>query len=105
MLPSALNVRFAPGWASESEHAGPSPLVQPGSSLRPSALDHPPEYHAHDRWFSLRRSPMVGLCCRGSWLAGNVPGANGCSEGWIVLTAQSPHTVGPFVDGFVDGFL
>ena len=71
------------------------PFVQPGSSWRPSAFDHPPAYHAHERPAALSRSPIVGEPCGGSRRVTAVPGEYGCENGWIVFTAQSPHTLLP----------
>jgi hypothetical protein len=38
---------------------------------------------------------MVGAVCGGSRRASAVPGEYGCDFGWIVFTAQSPHTTLP----------
>jgi hypothetical protein len=69
--------KVAPVIVSGSEQAGPAPLVQPGASMSPLALDQPPEYQAQSIPAPLRRSPMVGAVCGGSRRDSGVPGAYG----------------------------
>src|SRR5207249_6988882 len=72
---------------------GPAPLVQPAPVVTPAALAQPPPYQAQDRPAPLSRSPIVGMVSGGRRRPGAVPGANGATAGWMVLTAKSPQAV------------
>lgn len=71
------------GVESGSEQAGPSPFVQPGAPMSPSAFDYPPEYHAQLTPAVLSSSPIVVPDCGGSY----APPPWGWNVGWMVLIA------------------
>src|SRR5579859_2660107 len=64
-----------------------------------TALFQPPEYHAHETFWSLRRSPMVGAVCSGTSRVLSVTLA-GCGELIVydVLMANPSGVTWPSLD-------